>query len=56
MNAYTTKASLNPTRVRRRIARLQRGLSRAEDISEWNRMQAELQSLTSQHLQAVDAR
>jgi hypothetical protein len=54
MNAHTSQVSVNPARVERRIARLQRGLRRAEDISEWNRLQAELQHLTTQHLRLVD--
>lgn len=54
MNAHTSQASATPARIVRRIARLQRGLRRAEDISEWNRLQAELHELTTQHLRIVE--
>ena len=50
MNAQTAHARPNPAWVRRRIARLRRGLNRAEDISEWNRLQEELQHLTTEQL------
>ena len=53
MTANTPQAHANPARIRRRIAQLRRGLNRAEDISEWNRLQAELQHLTTHHLQLV---